>query len=57
MPHPVTATFVRPPPAVLIALLDGDLATASARCGVALPAGFLEQGSLWRLRLDQVRAV
>lgn len=50
------ASFVRLPPPVLTALLDGDLAGASARCGVALPAAFLAEGWLWRLRLDQVRA-
>lgn len=50
------ATFVRLPPPVLTALLDGDLATASARSGVALPPFFLEEDWLWRLRLDQVRA-
>jgi hypothetical protein len=41
---------------VLTALLDGDLAGASARCGVDLPPFFLEEGWLWRIRLDQVRA-
>ena len=48
--------FVRLPPPVLTALLDGDLAAASARCGVELPPFFLEEGWLWRLRLDQVGA-
>ena len=51
-----TASFVRLPPPVLTALLDGDLAGASARCGVELPPLFLQEGWLWRLRLDQVRA-
>ena len=50
------AAFVRLPPPVLTALLDGDLTTASALTGVALPPFFLEEGWLWRLRLDQVRA-
>ena len=50
------AAFVRLPPPVLTALLDGDLATASALTGVVLPPFFLEEGWLWRLRLDQVRA-
>jgi RimJ/RimL family protein N-acetyltransferase len=52
----VRATFVRLPPPVLSALLEGDLDTASALSGVALPAGFLDEAWLWRLRLDQVRA-
>ena len=41
---------------MLTALLDGDLAGASARCGVTLPPWFLDEGWLWRIRLDQVRA-
>jgi RimJ/RimL family protein N-acetyltransferase len=56
VPQPSDASFVRLPPPVLEALLDGDLAAASARSGVALPAWFLEEAWLWRLRLDQVRA-
>ena len=56
MPPRPDASFVRLPPPVLTALLDGDLATASARCGTALPPFFLEEGWLWQLRLDQVRA-
>ena len=56
MPRLPDVSFVRLPPPVLTALLDGDLATASARCGAALPPSFLEEGWLWRLRLDQVRA-
>lgn len=53
---PLPVSLVALPPPVLTALLDGDLATASARCGAALPLAFLEEGWLWRLRLDQVRA-
>jgi RimJ/RimL family protein N-acetyltransferase len=41
---------------VLTALAEGDLATASTLTGVAVPEFFLEEGWLWRLRLDQVRA-
>jgi RimJ/RimL family protein N-acetyltransferase len=52
----VPASFVPLPPPVLEALLDGDLAAASAVSGVALPPFFLEEGWLWRIRLDQVRA-
>ena len=36
------------------ALLDGDLATAGARCGLQLPEFFLDEGWLWRIRVDQV---
>ena len=50
------ASFVPLPPAVLAALLDGDLPAAGAGCGVELPTFFLEEGWLWRVRLDQVRA-
>jgi RimJ/RimL family protein N-acetyltransferase len=42
------------PAAALRALAEGDLAGASAEAGVALPAEFLEDESLWRLRLGQV---
>lgn len=38
------------------ALLQRDLATASAAAGVALPAAFLEEESLWSLRVRQVTA-
>ena len=48
--------FVRLPPPVLTALLDGDLAAASRLSAVHLPPFFLEEGWLWRLRLDQVEA-
>ena len=51
-----SASFVPLPPAVLAALLDGDLPAAGAGCGVELPTFFLEEGWLWRVRLDQVRA-
>ena len=56
MPRPVTASFVPLPPPVLSALVEGDLATAGALAGVALPPWFLEERWLWRVRLDQVRA-
>ncbi len=51
-----TARFVPLPAPVLEALLDGDLELAGARAGVRLPAFFLDEAWLWRLRLDQVRA-
>ena len=41
---------------VLEALLRGDLAAASAEAGAPLPAWFLEEGWLWRLRLDDAAA-
>jgi ribosomal-protein-alanine N-acetyltransferase len=47
--------FVPLSPATLDALLQGDLAAASASAGALLPASFLQEGWLWRLRLDQVR--
>lgn len=50
------ARFVRLSAATLEALLDGDLTRASASAGVPLPAFFLQEKWLWRLRLDQVRA-
>jgi GNAT superfamily N-acetyltransferase len=56
VPPTSPASFVPLPPAVLAALLDGDLAAAGERCGVELPPFFLEEGWLWQIRLDQVRA-
>ena len=47
--------FAPLPPPVLSALLDGDLRAASRLAGVELPPFFLEEGWLWRIRLDQVR--
>jgi RimJ/RimL family protein N-acetyltransferase len=48
--------FVRLPPAVLEALLAGDLAAARTATGVALSDWFLsdEVTWLWRMRLDQI---
>ena len=56
MTTPPAVRFVALPPATLDALLQGDLAAASASTGALLPAFFLQEGWLWRLRLDQVRA-
>ena len=39
----------------LAALLRGDLAAASRAAGRELPAVFLEDERLWRLRLNQIR--
>jgi [ribosomal protein S5]-alanine N-acetyltransferase len=41
---------------VMIALLQRDLATASATAGVVLPAAFLDEERLWSLRVQQVTA-
>ncbi|WP_280670256.1 MULTISPECIES: GNAT family N-acetyltransferase [unclassified Kitasatospora] len=43
-------------PTVLTALLDGDLAQASARAGLTLTDFFLTEDArwLWQLRLDQI---
>jgi RimJ/RimL family protein N-acetyltransferase len=41
---------------VMGALLQRDLATASATAGVALPAAFLDDEQLWALRVRQVTA-
>ena len=51
-----SARFVALPPPVLSALLDGDLDGAGALAGQRLPAFFLDETWLWRLRLDQVTA-
>jgi ribosomal-protein-alanine N-acetyltransferase len=42
------------PVAALEALEVGDLPAASAAAGLALPAEYLEDGPLWRLRLGQI---
>ena len=48
--------LVELPPAAMTALLDGDLATASAAAGVPLTDYFItdEAKSLWRFRLAQL---
>jgi RimJ/RimL family protein N-acetyltransferase len=38
----------------LQAMLDGDLPAASTIAGAALPPFFLEEGWLWRIRLEQL---
>ena len=50
------ADLVLLPPPVMTALLEGDLERARSLSGLPLPAFFLEEGWLWRLRLDDVRA-
>lgn len=52
----MTLRFVELPRAAMTALLDGDLATASAAAGIPLTPYFVtdEAEFLWRLRLDQL---
>ena len=47
---------MRLPAPVLQALLDDDLTAASARAGVVLTPWFLDEGWLWRIRLEQAAA-
>jgi RimJ/RimL family protein N-acetyltransferase len=46
--------FVQLPPAALVALLDGDLAAASAAAGTELSPFLAGEKWLWRIRLDDV---
>lgn len=48
-------TLMRLDAETLAALLAGDLQGAGATLGVELPAQFLEEAWLWRLRADQMR--
>lgn len=47
--------LARLPVVALQALLEGDLATASAAAGVTLTPYFVEHGWLWDIRLNQIR--
>jgi [ribosomal protein S5]-alanine N-acetyltransferase len=47
--------LVQLPADVLSALLEGDLDLASRLAGIDLPAFFLTEDWLWRLRSDQIR--
>jgi ribosomal-protein-alanine N-acetyltransferase len=51
--HPTVSLQLLPAPA-LAAMLEGDLARASAVTGVDLPPFFLTQDWLWRFRLNQI---
>ncbi|QKW40023.1 GNAT family N-acetyltransferase [Actinomadura sp. NAK00032] len=53
---PPVIRLVELPPAAMAALLDGDLAKASAAAGIPLTGYFTtgEAKSLWRFRLDQI---
>jgi RimJ/RimL family protein N-acetyltransferase len=46
--------FVQLSPAALTALIDGDLAAASAAAGTALSQYLVEESWLWRIRLEQI---
>lgn len=48
--------LVHLPPSCLRALLEGDLAGAGEVVGLELPAAYLDEGWLWRLRLEQLAA-
>jgi RimJ/RimL family protein N-acetyltransferase len=48
--------FVQLSPETLVALIDGDLAAASAAAGTELSQYLLDEAWLWRIRLDQIRA-
>ncbi len=49
-----TVSLVLMTPACLTALLDHDLVAAGDEVGLVLPAFFLDEGWLWRLRRDQM---
>jgi RimJ/RimL family protein N-acetyltransferase len=46
--------FVQLSPVALAALIDGDLAAASAAAGTELTPYLVDESWLWRIRLDQV---
>ncbi|WP_250037588.1 GNAT family N-acetyltransferase [Paractinoplanes maris] len=48
--------FVQLSPAALTALIDGDLAAASAEAGVPLSPYLVEEAWLWRIRLEDIQA-
>jgi RimJ/RimL family protein N-acetyltransferase len=47
--------FVQLSPAALTALIDGDLAAASAAAGLTLTDYLVSEGWLWRIRRDQIK--
>ena len=53
---PPTVELLALPAPVLRALLGGDLRAASRAAGVDLPPTFLDDGSLWGLRLGQLES-
>jgi ribosomal-protein-alanine N-acetyltransferase len=54
MPGVPDITWVKLSPATLRALIDGDLAAASAQAGAALTQYLLDEQWLWRIRLEQI---
>lgn len=48
--------FVQLSPETLAALLDGDLAAASAAAGTPLSQYLVDEAWLWHIRLEQIRA-
>lgn len=48
--------FVQLSPETLAALIDGDLAAASAAAGTELSQYLVDEAWLWRIRLEQVKA-
>lgn len=55
MPGVSDIRFVQLSRAALVALIDGDLEAASAAAGTALSAYLVDEGWLWRIRLNQIR--
>ncbi len=54
--EPSTAELTLIPEAAMRALLAGSLREAREITGLELPDDLLRYGSLWRYRLDQIRA-
>lgn len=54
LPPPVRLVLL--PPACLLALREGDLPRAGRPVGLVLPAAYLDEGWLWRLRHEQLAA-
>jgi [ribosomal protein S5]-alanine N-acetyltransferase len=54
LPPSPDVSLVMLSPACLSALLDSDLARAGAEVGLVLPAFFLDEAWLWRIRRDQM---
>jgi RimJ/RimL family protein N-acetyltransferase len=55
MPGVPDIRFVQLSRAALAALIDGDLDAASAAAGTTLSAYLVDEGWLWRIRLNQIR--
>ena len=55
MPGVPDIRFVQLSRAALAALIDGDLPAAEAATGTALSPYLVDEGWLWRIRLNQIR--